>query len=103
MEVRNPGGTGGYLYLDDILLYPDKPPRAKIELEVKIKTSISRRTRVLGAGDSIFTVSGEMEQYRGYVISGLDPVHEWCHLQTALISLGEALAIYRSATCAGFR
>ncbi len=34
-EVKNLRGTGGYLYLGNIVLSPKRPPEARIELEVK--------------------------------------------------------------------
>ena len=72
-EVKNFRGTDSYLYLEQIVLSADKPPMAKIELEIAYNKSINRETRVLGVNDSLFFASKEMEQYRGYVISDIDP------------------------------
>ena len=47
---------------------------ARIELEIGYNKSINRETRVLGVGDNLFYISQEMEQYKGYVISEIDPV-----------------------------
>ena len=55
------------------MLSSDKPPMAKIELEIAYNKSINRETRLLGVNDSLFFASKEMEQYRGYVISDIDP------------------------------
>ena len=46
---------------------------AKIELEIGYKKSINRETRLLGVGDDLYYVSQEMEQYKGFVISEIDP------------------------------
>ena len=73
-EVRNLRGTDRYLFLEQIVLSGKKPPRARIELEIRYSKSINRETRVLGMGDNLFSVSREMEQYRGYVISEIDPI-----------------------------
>ena len=74
-EVKNFRGTDKYLYLEQIVTSPKHPPKAKIELEIGYKKSINRETRILGVGDNLFYVSQEMEQYKGYVISEIDPLH----------------------------
>ena len=72
-EVKNFRGTDSYLYLEQIVLSPNKPPRAKIELEINYGKSINRETRILDRYDSLYNESKEMEQYRGYVIDDIDP------------------------------
>ena len=73
-EVKNFRGTDSYLYLEQIILSPKKPPMAKIELEIGYSKSINRETRILGVGDDLYYVSQEMEQYKGYTISEIDPL-----------------------------
>lgn len=73
-EVKNFRGTDSYLYLEQIVLSIKKPPMAKIELEIGYNQSINRETRVLGVGDDLYYVSQEMEQYKGYTISEIDPL-----------------------------
>lgn len=72
-EVKNFRGTDSYLYLEQIVLSKNKPPMAKIELEIGYNKSINRETRTLGVGDDLYYTSQEMEQYKGYVISEIDP------------------------------
>ena len=72
-EVKNFRGTDKYLFLDEILLTPNKPPRARIEMEIGYKKSINRESRILNVGDDLFYISEEMEQYRGFVISDINP------------------------------
>src|SRR5699024_9221187 len=67
-------GTDGYLFLEQIVLSAKKPPMARIELEIGYKKSINRETRVVGVDDSLYHISQEMEQYRGYTISEVDPL-----------------------------
>ena len=74
-EVKNFRGTDSYLYLEQIILSPKKPPMAKIELEIGYNKSINRETRILGVGDDLYYVSQEMEQYKGYTITEIDPIH----------------------------
>ena len=73
-EVRNFRGTDKYLYLEQIVLSSKKPPMARIELEIGYNKSINRETRVLGVGDNLFYISQEMEQYKGFTISEIDPL-----------------------------
>ena len=74
-EVKNFRGTDSYLYLEQIVLSPKKPPMAKIELEIGYNKSINREPRILGVGDDLYYVSQEMEQYKGYTISEIDPLN----------------------------
>lgn len=74
-EVKNFRGTDSYLFLDEIVLSKNKPPMARIELEIGYNKSINRETRILGVGDDLYYVSQEMEQYKdGYTISEIDPI-----------------------------
>jgi type III restriction enzyme len=73
-EVKNFRGTDRYLFLENIIISPKKPPMAKIELEIKYQKSINRETRILGVADDLYFVSNEMEQYKGYHISDIDPI-----------------------------
>lgn len=73
-EVKNFRGTDKYLYLEQILISSKKPPMAKLEFEISYNKSINRETRILGVGDNLFYLSHEMEQYKGYIISEIDPI-----------------------------
>lgn len=73
-DVKNFRGTDSYLYLEQIVLSSKKPPMAKIELEIGYKKTINREPRTLGVGDDLYYVSQEMEQYKGYTISEIDPL-----------------------------
>ena len=73
-EVKNFRGTDSYLYLEQIVLSSKKPPMAKFELEIGYNKSINRESRILGVGDDLYYVSQEMEQYKGYTISEIDPL-----------------------------
>ena len=73
-EVKNFRGTDSYLYLEQIVLSSKKPPMAKIEIEIRYNKSINREPRILGVSDDLYYVSQEMEQYKGYTISEIDPL-----------------------------
>ena len=73
-EMKNLRGTSGYMYLDNIILSPNKPPMARISIEVKSASGEPRRLfKTLGVGDSLFVESKELEQYRGFDIAEIFP------------------------------
>lgn len=73
IEVKNLRGTDSYAYLEEIVLSANKPPRAKIEIEISYNKSINRETRIFDVGDDLHHASKEMNQYKDYVISDIDP------------------------------
>lgn len=75
-EVKNLTGTSQYLYLENIVLSPNKPPMAKLEIEVAQQSGHKRKMFQLAVGDDLYYKSGEMEQYKnGYTISDIEPLH----------------------------
>ncbi len=75
-EVKNLRGTDRYLYLENIIISPKKPPMAKIELEIKYQRSINRESRIVAVDDDLYSLSNNMEQYQGYHINDIDPLRD---------------------------
>lgn len=73
-EIKNLHGTDGYMYLENIVISLNKPPMARIEFEVRYNKSIKRETHIIGVDDDLFSLSKDMEQYRGYHVSDIDPI-----------------------------
>ncbi|CUT09365.1 Type III restriction enzyme res subunitDEADDEAH box helicase Nterminal [Bradyrhizobium sp.] len=72
IQTRGLAGTNAYLYLEGIDI-SKKAPVARIELEVKLKSGeIKRQLRRLEFRDDLFTISGELDQYRGFAIAQID-------------------------------
>ena len=73
--LKNLRGTNGYLYLQDIIISPNKPPMAKIELEILYNSGkMNRETRLFKAGDNLYQTSNELEEYKdGFTISEINP------------------------------
>lgn len=89
-EVKNLRGTDSYMFLEEIVISSKKPPMARIELEIGYKKSINRETRIVGVGDDLYYVSQEMEQYKGYTVSSIDPIERTVtFLNGETISVGE--------------
>ncbi len=65
-------GTHAYLYVGGIQISATKPPMAQIELEIRQATGVKRAYRNLSRNDNLFELSGELEQYQGFVISDID-------------------------------
>ncbi len=73
-DVKNYRGTDQYLYLETIMVSSKKPPVARVELEIKYNKSINRELRNLNVDDDLYAISNEMDQYRGYRVSEIDPL-----------------------------
>ena len=73
-DIKNLRGTDGYLFLEDIVISPKKPPMARLEFEISYDKSINRETRIVGVDDDLYTLSKGMEQYKGYHINEIDPI-----------------------------
>ena len=73
-EVKNLRGTDKYLYLESIIISPKNPPRAKVELEVSHQNGTKREFHTLDVGDNLYYISEKMEQYKGFVVSEIDPI-----------------------------
>lgn len=73
-QVKNFRGTDSYLFLEQIVLSAKNPPMARIELEIGYNKSINRETRNCNVGDDLYYISKEMEQYKGYTVSEINPI-----------------------------
>ena len=73
IRTRGLTGTNAYLYLEGIEIAPNKPPVARIELEVKLQSGeIKRQLKRLEYRRDLYDVSGGLDQYRDFVISDID-------------------------------
>jgi type III restriction enzyme len=72
ISVKGLAGTNAYLYLESITVSASKPPQARVELEIRQATAIKRLPRTLGKNDNLYDVSGELEQYKGFVVSDIN-------------------------------
>lgn len=86
-ELKNLSGTNRYMYLADIVIDRKKPPRARLELEVKRGSGIKREIQTLGVGDSLYTASNGLEEYKGVSVAEVDPIRS-----VVTFSNGDSLA-----------
>ena len=91
-ELKNLTGTDRYIYLAAIVVDKKKPPRARLEFEVsRVGGSPKREMRLLQAGDSLFTESKGLEEYRNISIADIDPVRAMVTFTNGdTLSTGEA-------------
>ncbi|MDD4290206.1 MAG: DEAD/DEAH box helicase family protein, partial [Patescibacteria group bacterium] len=73
VEVLGDVGTNSYLFLDRIDISDKVYPKAKLEFEVKQNSGIIKRIlRIVSEGDDLYQLSGELNQYRGFVINSIN-------------------------------
>jgi type III restriction enzyme len=91
IQTRGLAGTNAYLYLEGIDI-SKKAPVARIELEVKLMSGeIKRQLRRLEFRDDLLTISGELDQYRGFTISQIDYNHDTVEFTNGVVlTAGEA-------------
>lgn len=72
ISVRGLTGTNGYLFLESIIIAPNKPPVARMEIEVKHNNGIKREIRRIGKNDNLYELSKGLDQYKGFVVADID-------------------------------
>ena len=74
LELKNIRGTDRYLYLEDIILSKKEPPKARLEYETRLAGgTIKRQTRNFAVGDDLFSLSGNLNEYKNYRVSEIIP------------------------------
>lgn len=92
ITVRGLTGTNGYLYLEAIEVSKDKPPEARVEMEIRTKSGIKREVRKLKFRDDLHVKSGGLDQYKGFVVSDIDAYNNVVSFLNGVeISVGEAI------------
>ena len=73
ISIKGLSGTNAYLYLESIEI-SRQAPVARVELEIKQGKGIRRIIRKLAKGDNLFELSGELDQYKGFVIADINAI-----------------------------
>ncbi len=91
ISVKGLSGTNAYLYLESIEISTNKPPIARVELEIKQNSGIKRVVRKLGRNDNLFNISGGLDQYKGFVIADINAHTDTVHFTNGVeLQAGEA-------------
>jgi type III restriction enzyme len=72
IEIVGNTGTDSYLFLDRIEISDKSYPRARLEFELRQANNIKRVLRVISEGDDLYQLSGELNQYQGFVVNSID-------------------------------
>jgi type III restriction enzyme len=98
ISVKGLSGTNAYLYLESIEV-SKQTPIARIELEVKQSSGIKRMIRKLKKGDNLYDLSGELDQYKGFVISDINAITDTVEFTNGhQLQAGEATGDVNEAT-----
>ena len=68
IDIKGDSATGGYVFFDNIKINPNKNPQAIIEIDVKQKESISKKTIIVNETDDLFVLSNNLAQYQNSFI-----------------------------------
>lgn len=92
VSVKGLAGTNAYLYLESIRVSTDKPPEARVEVEIKQSGGIKRIVRWLGKNDNLYDLSGELEQYKGFVVADVNALDSTVSFTNGVrLEAGEAI------------
>ena len=78
ITVHNLLGTQSFIYFDSIVLSPNHAPEARLEIEIKESSGISRRVRKFKHGESLYDVS-KLPAYKEFTITEIDPLTNTIH------------------------
>ncbi|MFW5649742.1 MAG: type III restriction-modification system endonuclease [Candidatus Alkaliphilus sp. MAG34] len=72
IEVKGTTGTNEYIYFEGINLSNKDKPIARVEFQVKQKSTIKKKIRNVDEGFDLHTHSNFMEQYKGYRVAEIN-------------------------------
>ncbi len=72
IEVIGNSGTNSYLFLDKIQISANHYPVAYLEFEVRQKSGTKKMIRKTAEKDDLYQLSGEMAQYKGFVVKEIN-------------------------------
>ncbi len=91
ISVKGLAGTNAYLYLESIEISTTKPPEARVEIEIRQNTGIKRVLRKLGKKDNLYDLSGDLDQYKGFVVADISALDNTVSFTNgAVLQAGEA-------------
>lgn len=72
INVQGDSATGGYVFFDRIILSKNNP-EALIEIDIKQKNSIVKKSKKVKEGDNLYDLSQNLAQYQdSYIVSSID-------------------------------
>lgn len=91
IQTKGLAGTNAYMYLESIEI-SKKSPIARLEIEIKSTSGvITRKVIKVRKEDRLHDLSGELDQYNGFVVSNIDAVNDTIEfLNGEKVKAGEA-------------
>ncbi|MDD4082869.1 MAG: DEAD/DEAH box helicase family protein [Sphaerochaetaceae bacterium] len=75
IDIKGTTGTHSYMYLDSIEVSKDSYPKARIEIEVKQKSSVNEHQMFkLQEKDDLYIKSGKLQEYQGFKIAEINGI-----------------------------
>lgn len=91
ISLKGSTGASGYLYLEQIVL-SSKDPVALIEYEKRSTAGVVKKVREkLSKGANLFDLSGEMPQYKNFVITDINGQHNRITINGIELAAGDAI------------
>nr|WP_320192725.1 DEAD/DEAH box helicase family protein [uncultured Desulfobacter sp.] len=98
ISVKGLSGTNAYLYLEAVEL-SKQAPIARMEIEIKQNSGIKKTIRKIKKGDNLYDLSGELDQYKGFVISDINGITDTVEFTNGhQLQAGEATGDINEAT-----
>jgi len=72
ISVNGSTGASSYLYFEGVQLRGSKKPVARLEYEHKVASNVKKKLRIVNEGDNLFELSGELAEYKGFVVSEIN-------------------------------
>ena len=92
ISLKGQAGTSAYLYLQSIDVFTDKPPAARVEMEIRQETTIKPKICVLSEGDNLYDKSEELDQYKGFVVADINALDNSLSFTNGIVlTAGDAL------------
>jgi type III restriction enzyme len=91
ISIKGHSGLDGYVYLEQIKLSTTKPPVAIIEINKLQGESIVRKIFTVEQGSSLYTLSGELEAYKGQFVSLIDGQRNCVEINGNVIEAGTVI------------
>ena len=91
ISIKGHSGLDGYVYLEQIKLSTTKPPVAIIEINKLQGESIVRKIFTVEQGASLYSLSGELEAYKGQLVSLIDGQRNCIEINGNVIEAGTVI------------
>jgi type III restriction enzyme len=73
IDVRGDSATGGYVFLDSIKLSKNANPTALLEIDMKLSSSVQKKSIRVSEGDNLYDLSNKLSAYEeGFTVVSID-------------------------------